>query len=402
MATERGSGTDAGGRSTLITGISRLVTNDPAAGPGLLGTVTDAAVVIGDGVIGWVGAAADAPAADESVDVQGRAALPGWVDSHTHLVFAGDRSAEFSARMAGQAYRAGGMAATVDATRAADDATLLALVSERLATMRAGGTTCVETKTGYGLTVVDERRDAAIAARAGVDEITFLGAHVVPAEYAKDRQGYLDMVCGPMLDAVREYVRWIDVFCEQGAFDDAESRRVLAAGQRAGLGLRVHGNQLGAGSGVALAVEMGAASVDHCTYLSEDDVNALAGGETVATLLPVADLSTRQPPAPGRALADAGVPLALATNCNPGTSYTTSMPLVVALAVMQCGLSADEAVYAATAGGARALRRDDVGVLRVGARADLQVLDAPSVDHIAYRVGGTAVHAVWQRGERVV
>jgi imidazolonepropionase len=402
MVSEQRSDTDTGARSTLITGISQLVTNDPAAGPGLLGTVTDAAVVIGDGTVQYVGPAGDAPAADDSVDVQGRAALPGWVDSHTHLIFAGDRSAEFSARMAGQAYQAGGMAATVEATRAADDATLLSLVRDRLTTMHAGGTTCVEAKTGYGLTVADERRCAAVAAQAGIEEITFLGAHVVPEEFSKDREGYLDLVCGPMLDAVREYVRWIDVFCEQGAFDDAESRRVLAAGQRAGLGLRVHGNQLGTGSGVGIAVEMGAASVDHCTFLSEDDVNALAGGETVATLLPVADLSTRQPPAPGRALVDAGVPIALATNCNPGTSFTSSMRLVVALGVLQCGLSAEEAVHAATAGGARALRRDDVGVLRVGARADLQVLDAPTVDHIAYRVGGVGVHAVWQRGERVV
>ena len=388
-------------RSTVVTGIGQLVTNDPGAGPGMLGTVTDAAVVIEGELIAWIGPQAEAPAADSTVDAGGRAGLPGWVDSHTHLVFAGDRSAEFSARMAGKPYRAGGMAATVSATRQADDATLAGLVRQRLAALHAGGTTCVETKTGYGLTVADERRAAALAAQAGADEITFLGAHVVPEEYAKDRQGYLDLVCGPMLDAVREYVRWIDVFCEEGAFDDAESRRVLAAGQRAGLGLRVHGNQLGTGSGVTLAVDLGAASVDHCTFLTDQDMQALAGSDTVATLLPAADLSTRQPPAPGRALADAGATLALATNCNPGTSYTTSMPLIVALAVTQCGLTAEEAVHAATAGGARALRRDDVGTLRVGARADLQLIDAPSVDHIAYRIGGTGVHAVWRLGERV-
>ena len=402
MATKGRNDAVRGARSTLVTGISRLVTNDPGAGPDPLGTVSDAAVVLDGGIVAWTGPAADAPAADDSVDVGGRAALPGWVDSHTHLIFAGDRAAEFSARMAGRAYRAGGMTATVEATREADDAVLLDLVERRLATMCAGGTTCVETKTGYGLTVADERRAAGLAAQAGVDEITFLGAHVVPDEYAKDRQGYLDLVCGPMLDAVREYVRWIDVFCEQDAFDDAESRRVLAAGQRAGLGLRVHGNQLGTGSGVALAVEMGAASVDHCTYLSDDDVQALAGGDTVATLLPTADLSTRQPPAPGRRLLDAGARIALATNCNPGTSYTTSMPLVVALAVLQCELTAEEAVWAATAGGAAALRRADVGTLRVGARADLQVIDAPSIDHIAYRLGGSRVHAVWRAGDRVV
>lgn len=389
------------GRSTLITGIGQLVTNDPAQGDDLLGARVDGAVVIGDGVVQWVGSAAGAPAADESLNVAGRAVLPGWVDSHTHLVFAGDRAAEFTARMAGQAYQAGGMRASVDATRAASDDALTQLVADRLAGMHASGTTCVETKTGYGLTVADEARAARIAAAAGVDEVTFLGAHVVPSEFAGDAAGYLDLVCGPMLDAVKPYARWIDVFCETGAFDAAETRRVLDAGRDAGLGLRVHGNQLGFGPGVQLAVEFDAASVDHCTYVSDDDVDALAGGNAVATLLPATDLSTRQPPAPGRRLADAGVPLALATNCNPGTSYTASMPLVIALAVLQCGLTAAEAVYAATAGGARALRRTDVGRLAVGARADVQVIDAPTIDHIAYRVGGVGARAVWRAGKRV-
>ncbi len=388
--------------SMLVTGISQLVTNDPSAGPGPLGAVLDAAVVIADGLVAWIGPASAAPAADRAVDVTGRAALPGWVDSHSHLIFAGDRSAEFSARMAGESYHAGGMAATVVATRQATDSALRSGVEQRLAAMRASGTTYVETKTGYGLTVADEARCAALAAEAGVDEVTFLGAHVVPPEFASDRAGYLDLVCGPMLAAVRPHARFVDVFCETGAFDEAESRRVLAAGLRAGLIAKVHGNQLGTGPGARLAVEMGAASVDHCTYLTDEDIAALAGSDTVATLLPAADLSTRQPPAPGRRIADAGVEIALATNCNPGTSYTTSMPLVVALAVLQCGLTAAEAVHAATAGGAKALRRPDVGWLGVGSRADLQVLDAPSIDHIAYRVGGTAVHALWQRGERVI
>lgn len=389
-------------RATVLRGISQLVTNDPDAGPGLLGTVDDAAVVIADGRIAWVGPAATAPVSDDAVDLGGRAVLPGWVDSHTHLVFAGDRAAEFSARMAGEPYRAGGIMATVTPTRAASDAELLAGVRARLAEMSAGGTTCVETKTGYGLTVADEARSAAIAVQAGVDEITFLGAHLVPQEYAKDSNGYLDLVCGPMLEAVRPNVRWIDVFCENGAFDDAAARRVLAAGQRVGLGLRVHGNQLTAGPGVRLAVDTGAASVDHCTYLSDADVSALASGTTVATLLPACDLSTRQPPAPGRRLVDAGVPIALASNCNPGSSYTSSMALVVALGVLQCELTVAEAVHAATAGGALALRRDDVGVLRVGARADVHVLDAPSVDYLAYRVGTPLTFAVWRRGERVI
>lgn len=388
-------------RSTLVTGIGELVTNDPDSGPGRLGVVRDAALVMADGRIQWVGSEQAAPQADESLNVAGRAVLPGWVDSHTHLVFAGDRAAEFTARMSGQPYRAGGMRASVDATRAADDETLGRLVTDRIHDMHAAGTTCIETKTGYGLTVADEARSARIAAVAGVDDVTFLGAHVVPAEYDADRAGYLDLVTGPMLAAVAGGVRWIDVFCEAGAFDESESRRVLAAGRAAGLGLRVHGNQLGPGPGVRLAVEMGAASVDHCTHLTDADIDALAGSDTVATLLPATDLSTRQPPAPGRRLADARVSLALATNCNPGTSYTASMPLVVALAVLQCGLTAEEAVHAATAGGARALRRDDVGAIRVGARADVQVIDAPSIDHIAYRVGGVGARAVWRAGKRV-
>jgi imidazolonepropionase len=388
-------------RSTLSTGIGQLVTNDPDRGPGLLGVMRGAAVVIADGTIQWVGPQDQAPPADESLNVAGHAVLPGWVDSHTHLVFAGDRAEEFTARMSGAPYEAGGMRASVNATRAADERTLTQLATERIDDMHAAGTTCIETKAGDGLTVADEARGARVAAAAGADEITFLGAHVVPPEYDDNRSGYLDLVTGPLLAAVAGTARWIDVFCATGAFDEDESRRVLAAGRAAGLGLRVHGNQLHPGPGVRLAVELGAASVDHCTYLTDADIDALAGSDTVATLLPATDLSTRQPPAPGRRLVDAGAPIALATNCNPGTSYTASMPLVIALAVLQCGLTAAEAVHAATAGGARALRREDVGVVRVGTRADLPVIDAPSIDHIAYRVGGVGTRAVWRAGKRV-
>ncbi len=389
------------GRATVIRGIGQLVTNDPGAGPTLLGLVHDAAVVMAEGRIAWVGHSRHAPAADDAVDAGGRAVLPGWVDSHTHLLFAGDRSAEFAARMAGEPYRAGGINATVRATREATDAELRAGLRRLLDAMTAGGTTTVETKTGYGLTVEDEARLAAVGAAEQVEELTYLGAHVVPDDYAKHAYDYLDLVCGPMLEAVKPFVRWIDVFCEEGAFDAAASRRVLAAGQRAGLGLRVHGGQLAVGPGVAVAVELGAASVDHCTHLTREDIHALAAGSTVATLLPACDLSTRQPPAPGRALADAGARIALATNCNPGTSFTTSMALVVALAVTQCGLTIAEAVHAATAGGSMALRRNDIGSLVVGNRADLQILEAPSVEHIPYRLGGVGVHSVYRAGTAV-
>ena len=390
------------GRSTLLFGISELITNDPAAGPGLLGIVPDAAVLMQDGQIVWVGPAASAPAADTAADLGGRAVLPGWVDSHSHVVFAGDRAAEFAARMAGQPYQAGGMQSTVSATREATDADLLAVARKHRAEMIAGGTTCMETKTGYGLTVRDELRSATTAQAAGFDEISFLGAHVVPKEFVGDVDGYLDLVCGPMIDAVAPRVRWIDVYCETGAFDEAQTRRVLAAGRRKGLGLRVHGNQLSAGPGVRIAVDVGAASVDHCTYLTDRDIAALASSATVATLLPACDLSTRQPPAPARALVDAGARIALASNCNPGSSYTSSMNLVVALGVLLCKLSTQEAVHAATAGGAAALLRDDVGTVRAGARADLHVLDAPSHEYLAYRVGVPLTHAVYRMGELVV
>ncbi|WP_026360248.1 imidazolonepropionase [Amycolatopsis nigrescens] len=375
--------------STLLTGIGELTTNGPERGD---------ALAFEDGRIVWIGPAAQAPAADERVDVEGRAVLPGWVDSHTHLVFAGNRTAEFEARMSGEPYSAGGIAVTVGATRAASDAELATNLRRHLAEAAAQGTTCVETKTGYGLNVEDEARSARIAAEVA-DEVTFLGAHLVPP--GADAESYVDLVCGEMLDAVAERVRWADVFCETGAFDETQSRRVLNAAAERGLGLRVHGNQLRAGPGVRLAVELGAASVDHCGHLVDADVAALAGSDTVATVLPACDLSTRQPLAPARRLLDAGATVAIASNANPGSSYTTSMAFCVATAVLQMGLSVREAVWAATAGGARALRRDDVGVLRVGARADLHVLDAPSVTHLAYRPGVPLTWAVWRQGTRI-
>jgi len=375
--------------STLVTGIGELVTNDPLLGAGPLGVVHDAALVAADGLVAWVGPATAAPAADERVDVGGRAVVPGFVDSHAHLVFAGDRSAEFAARMTGVRYDGGGIASTVHATRAASDSELRTRLAGLVAEMRAQGTTTVEVKSGYGLTVDDEARSLRLA-REVTAETTYLGAHVVPPEYAGRRDDYVALVTGPMLDACAPYARWIDVFCEPTSphsFDADSARAVLEAGRRAGLGLRVHANQLSAGPGVVLGCELGAASVDHCTYLSGTDVDALAGGGTVATLLPGVEFSTRHPYPDARRLIDAGATVALASDCNPGTSFTTSMPFCVALAVREMGMTPVEAVTAATAGGAQALRRDDIGHLRVGARADLAVLDAPSYVHLAYRPG---------------
>jgi imidazolonepropionase len=373
--------------STLVTGIAELVTNDTSLGDGPLGLLSDAALVVSGGVVAWAGAAAQAPAADEMVDVGGRAVLPGFVDSHAHLVFAGDRAAEFEARMSGVPYDGGGIASTVAATRAATDEQLRAGLATLVAEMRAQGTTTVEVKSGYGLTVEDEARALRLA-REVSDETTFLGAHVVPDGSTMD--AYVDLVRGPMLDACAPYARWIDVFCEPAsphAFDGDAARVVLQAGLAAGLGLRVHANQLSRGPGVQLAVELGAASADHCTYLSDADVDVLASGSTVATLLPGVEFSTRSPYPDARRLLDAGVTVALATDCNPGSCYTSSMPFCVALAVREMRMTPAEAVRAATAGGAAALRRTDVGHLGVGARADLVVVDASSYRHLAYRPG---------------
>ena len=394
--------------STLLTNIGELVTNDLARGEGL-GTVPDAAVVVQAGRIAWTGPAASAPAADEAVDLGGRCVIPGFVDAHSHTVFAGDRAAEFAARMTGEPYTGGGIATTVAATRAASDDTLRARGQALVREMLAQGTTTVEIKSGYGQDVTTEARMLRIA-RELTPETTFLGAHTVPAEYATDRPGYLDLVTGPMLAACAPHARWIDVFCEPAAptaFDEDESRALLRAGLRAGLLARVHGNQLSQGPGARLAVEVGAASVDHCTHLTDADVDALAGSwgagagqGTVATLLPAVEFSTRSPYPDARRLLAAGVPVALATDCNPGSGYSSSMPFVVALAVREMRMSPAEALWSATAGGAAALRRDDVGHLRVGARADLAVLDAPSHTYLAYRPGVPLVSETWKDGQR--
>ena len=371
-----------------MTGVGELVTNDPGAGDGsALGVLHGAAVVAEADRIVWVGQADRAPHADIRRDLGGRALVPGFVDSHSHLVFAGDRALEFEARMAGDPYDGGGISSTVVATRVAPDDELRRLLAARVAEMRAQGTTTVEIKSGYGLSVADESRALRLAGEVTA-ETTFLGAHVVPS--GTSREDYLALVTGEMLAACAPLARWIDVFCEPAsphAFDGDEARAVLAAGAAAGLGLRVHANQLAAGPGVRLAVELGAASVDHCTHLSAADIDHLAGAGTVATLLPGADFCTRGPYPDARALLDAGAVVALASDCNPGTCYSSSMPFVIALAVRELRMTPAEALWSATAGGARALRRDDIGVIRPGARADLAVLDAPSYLHLAYRPG---------------
>ncbi|MHC5905901.1 imidazolonepropionase [Streptomyces sp. S6] len=396
------SANNATGTTTVITNIGTLVTNDPSLGDGSpLGLIQDAAVVIeGDRVV-WTGEKSKAPATDNRVDAAGRAVLPGFVDSHSHLVFAGDRTAEFNARMSGRPYTAGGIRTTVAATRAASDTDLEANLVRHLAEALRQGTTTMETKSGYGLTVEDESRALRLAARH-TDEVTYLGAHIVSPDHADDPAAYVALVTGDMLNACAPHARWIDVFCEKGAFDGDQARAILEAGRAKGLQPRIHANQLTYGPGVQLAVELDAASADHCTHLTDADVDALASGNTVATLLPGAEFSTRAEWPDARRLLNAGITVALSTDCNPGSSYTSSVPFCIALAVRDMGMTPDEAVWSATAGGAAALRRTDVGRVTPGAQADLVLLDAPSHVHLAYRPGVPLVRNVWRKGVKEV
>jgi imidazolonepropionase len=390
---------------TALTGISQLVTNDPgvetpASGHHApLGVISDAAVVFDDSRVLWRGPQRDLPKGfvDAVVDVGGRSVMPGFVDSHAHLAFAGDRVDEFAARMAGQSYSAGGIRSTVANTRAASDEQLAANVRRLRDEALAQGTTTLESKSGYGLSVLDERRSLEAIGRF-TTESTFLGAHVVPPEFAARPDDYVSLVAGEMLDACAPHARWIDVFCDRGAFDVDAARTILTAGIAAGLAPRIHAGQLEQGGGIQLAVELGAASADHVTYASDADIEALASSSTVATLLPGAEFSTRARYPDARRFLDAGVTVALAADCNPGSSYTTSIPFCIAVAVRDMFMTPGEAVWAATAGGAAALRRTDVGSLRVGAAPDLLVLDAPSYLHLAYRPGVPLVQSVWRGG----
>ena len=378
----------------LFNNIGELTTNDPTLGDeSSLGRLRNAALVVDEHRVLWVGATTSAPDADELIDVDGAAVVPGFVDSHTHLVFAGERSAEFEARMSGERYDGGGILATVDETRRATSDELRVATTTRARAMRASGVTTMEIKSGYELTLEGELRLVEIAGEFS-DEVTFLGAHIVPEEFAHDREGYVNLVAGQMLTNCAPHVRWADVFCDTGVFSVDEARRVLLAARDVGLGLRLHANQIGDSGGVGLAVELGCASADHCTHVSDGDLDALSSCDTVATLLPGAEFSARTAYPSGRRFLDAGVTVALATDCNPGTSYVTDMSLIIALAVREMAMTVDEALWAVTRGGAKALQRDDIGHLGMGARADLLILDAPRAAHLAYRPGGGVVHQV--------
>ena len=386
--------------SLVITNIGSLITNDPNLGVGILGELENASLVIEDGKVAWVGTSGSAPAADQVIDAGGMGVIPGFVDSHAHMVFAGDRSKEFEARMNGEKYSAGGIKSTVTKTRAASDAELEANFISLQNEMIRSGITTFESKSGYGLSVAEEARSLAIAAKH-TSETTFLGAHVVPEDYAGKADEYVSLVTGEMLDACAPHAKWVDVFCDVGAFDVDQSRAILQAGIAKGLQPRIHANQLAQSGGVQLAVELDCASADHCTHLSNADIEALASSKTVATLLPGAEFSTRATYPDAKKLFAAGVTVALATDCNPGSSYTTSIGFCIAVAIRDMGFSPEKALWSATMGGAKALRRTDVGALSVGMSADLSILSAPSFRHLGYRPGVDQISQVLKSGKTI-
>jgi imidazolonepropionase len=386
--------------SVAITDIGSLVTNDSDLGDGALGIRTNAAIVIVDGKVAWIGDSQSVGVTDNRISVAGKTVIPGFVDSHAHLVFAGDRSEEFSARMSGESYSAGGIKTTVAATRASSDETLRANTAGLVSELHRGGVTTFESKSGYALDVENEARTLRIA-KEFTDETTFLGAHVVPAEFANRRDDYVDLVVGEMLQSAKAHAKWIDVFCDKGAFDVDQARAILRAGVAAGLQPRIHANQLADIGAVKLAVELDCASADHLTHLSDKDIELLAASNTVATLLPGAEFSTRSSYPDARRLFAAGATVAIATDCNPGSSFTTSMAFCMAVAVRDMSFSPEQALLAATLGGAKALRRDDIGGLRVGMRADFAVLNAPSHIHLSYRPGVDLVDSTWVGGKTV-
>ena len=386
----------------FLTGIGQLTTN---VGP----PIADAVVAVESGVITYAGPAADAPdQIGERHDCGRMSVIPGFVDAHTHLVFAGDRSDEFARRLAGESYAdiaaaGGGILATVAATREAGADELFRLAAERVWRMIRTGTTTVEIKSGYGLGLDSERRLLEVARRIGEElpvtvRTTFLGAHSVPPEFRGDRKGYVDLLVEEMMPTVAHLADYCDVFVEDGAFDVAEARRIFAQGSSLGLGARVHAEQLGHVGGALLAAEIGADSADHLDHADQDDARALAAAGVAAVLVPGASYTLRSPHAPAPMLLEAGCIVALATDCNPGTSYFESMVPILSLAVVQMGLTVDQAITAATLGGARSLGFDDRGFIAPGAVADLVLIDAPTAGHLVYRPGADLIRRTFKGG----
>jgi imidazolonepropionase len=381
--------------STLFTGIGSLALTGKNFGE--IEVIENAALAVSGGKVTYAGSAGPAPTCDEVVDLDGRSVIPGFVDSHAHLMFAGERSEEFASRITGKPYAAGGIKNTVKATRSASDDELRENAKALINEFYSSGITQFEIKSGYGLDVETEVRSLKIASEL-TEHTTFLGAHVVPEGI--ERSEYVALLKGEMLQAVKSYAKWIDVFCDQGAFTALEAKEILEAGISLGLKPRMHANQLANIGAIPVALELGCASVDHCTHLSAEDITLLSGSETVVTLLPGAEFSTKSPYPDGRRLASAGITLAIATDCNPGSSYTTSMPFCIAIAVREMGLSPEQALWAATKGGAKALKTEG-GSLEVGDRADFAVLDAPSHIYLSYRPGVQLISATYIGGNKV-
>ena len=397
-----------GGPRTLLTDIGQLVMNtgEPGTGEDSLAIRTNQAVLLDDGQIVHVGNNDDpwvskVEKSAEIISIEGSCVIPGFVDSHTHMIHGGDRLQEFLDRMSGKPYTPGGINTTVAATRAATDQELRASLAGRVDEALRQGTTTIEIKTGYGLDIETESRLARIASEF-TGFVTFLGAHVVPADFEGTTDEYLNLVCGRMMQACLPYCRYIDVFLEEGAFNVEQARRVLEAGKSASLIPKLHAGQLGHGGGAALAIEVGAYSLDHGTYLSDEDLELLSETETVVTLLPGTEFATRSEAPDARRLLEAGVTVALASNCNPGSGFSSSMPLMIALAVRDMHMTPGDALWSATQGGAQALKLQDRGRISLGLRADLIQLTAPHYAYLAYRPGVPLIRRVFQGGEVVV
>lgn len=382
---------------TLFRNAKQIITNSSGVDYEI-DVIADASMLVQDGIVSWIGDAGTSPDADEVVDCTNKVLIPGFVDSHTHLIFAGDRSAEFAARMAGENYSAGGINFTVSKTRAASDDDLRENARNLISEMHSNGTTHFEIKSGYGLTSADEIRSLKIA-REFTEDVTLMAAHVVPMEFAENRDAYVSLIIDEMLPAAKGIAKFVDVFCETGAFTLEESQQILEAAKAAGFSLKIHANQLQHSDAIMMAGKIGAISVDHCTYLEDEDVNALKS--MVATLLPATEFSTNSPYPDAKRLINAGVRVAIATNCNPGSSFTTSMPFCIAIAVREMNFSIEEAIWSATKGGALALGDSGRGELKVGSRADFVLLDAPSYVHLAYRPGVNLINATYVAGQAV-
>ncbi len=397
----------------VLRGAAELATMSGADGCGLL---TGGALAAREGRIAWIGPERDlnrcvAVAGDAIVvDAEGAAVLPGFVDPHTHAVFAGSRAVEYGERLAGRTYTdilagGGGIKATVRATRAATAEQLAALTRRRLDSFLLHGTTTLEIKSGYGLTLADEHKMlAAAAVEHPLRRVrTFLGAHAVPDEFAGRADDYVELICREMLPALRSEAEFVDVFCDIGAFTVEQSRRVLLAARRLGYGLKIHADELALSGGARLAADVGCVSADHLVHATWEEIAALQQAAVVAVALPGTSFTLGAAYAPARAFLEAGLVLALATDFNPGTSYCENMQMVVALACQEMHLAPEEALRAATLGAAAAIgRQDEVGSLEVGKRCDLLVLDADTHSELQYHWGVNLVRGVVVDGRVVV